>query len=402
MKIRFYPSQLQSLAILLCLLFTVKVTAEPAPNKQLDAVRGEIDSLSQQRALTKKSQQQLYSALREQSLKVSEINRNLRDTEKQIQTQDQQLKNLQTQLGTQQAEQQQQLDALQHQLRAAFMHAQPSYLKMLLNQQDPDLLSRNSTYYRYFHAARQQQIAQIETLLADLSEEQKAVFAAQRALASTQTQQQQQQQALAQETERRQQTLAALDKKLASQDQQLSSLKAQEQALQNLLEKLNRQSKAAAVAKAKAAQQAQQSERSAPLKPTGSFASQSGKLLWPLRGKLLAHYGESRNLDKLRWKGIMIGAEAGHQVAASATGKIVFADWLRGFGLLVIIDHGDQFMSLYANNSSILKSVGEHVDAGEVIAQSGDQGVRQTAGLYFEIRHKGSPTDPLKWLRKQS
>jgi septal ring factor EnvC (AmiA/AmiB activator) len=388
----------------LVLLMSFAVAAEPAPTKELDAVRGQIDDLSAQRALAKKSQEELYAQLREQSLKVSDINRALQETEKQIQSQDQQLRNLQDQLGIQQAEQQKQLEALYSQLRASFMHAQPSYLKILLNQQDPALVSRNATYYRYFHAARQEQIAELDTLLSNLTEEQKAVFAAQRTLEDTLEKQQQQQQALASETAQRQNTLAALDQKIASQDQQLEQLQSQEQELQALLDELSRQAKIAEQ-KAKAAQQAQQArktERSAPQKPTTAFASQSGKLLWPLRGKLLAHYGEPRNLDKLSWKGIIIASETGNNVVASASGRVVFADWLRGFGLLIIIDHGDQFMSLYANNNSLLKSVGDQVSAGDVIAHSGDRGVRQTAGLYFEIRHRGSPTDPLKWLQKQS
>lgn len=386
---------------ILFLFLSGTVSADPPSGKELDAVRGQIDNLSEQRALAKKSQEALYTQLREQSLKVSDINRALQETEKQIQTQDQQLRHLQNQLGIQQAEQQKQLEALYSQLRAAFMHAQPSYLKILLNQQDPALISRNATYYRYFHSARQEQIAQLDKLLSNLSEEQKAVFALQRSLEDTLEKQQQQQQALASETAQRQNTLAALDQKIASQDQQLTQLKAQEQELQSLLDKLSQQAKITEQ-KAKAAQQARETEKSLPQKQSTAFASQSGKLLWPVRGKLLARYGEQRNLDKLSWKGIIIASETGNNVAASASGKVVFADWLRGFGLLIIIDHGDQFMSLYANNNSLLKSVGEQVTAGDVIALSGDRGVRQTAGLYFEIRHRGSPTDPLKWLQKQS
>lgn len=387
---------------ILVLFLSGTVSANPTPSKELDAVRGQIDNLSEQRALAKKSQEALYTQLRDQSLKVSDINRALQETEKQIQTQDQQLRNLQNQLGIQQAEQQKQLEALYSQLRAAFMHAQPSYLKILLNQQDPALVSRNATYYRYFHAARQEQIAQLDTLLSNLSEEQKTVFAAQRSLEDTLEKQQQQQQALATETAQRQNTLAALDQKIASQDQQLNQLKAQEQELQSLLDKLSRQAKIAEQKTKAAAQQARNTEKSAPQKPTTAFASQTGKLLWPVRGKLLARYGEQRNLDKLSWKGIIIASETGNNITASASGKVVFADWLRGFGLLIIIDHGDQFMSLYANNNSLLKSVGDQVTAGDVIALSGDSGVRQAAGLYFEIRHRGSPTDPLKWLQKQS
>lgn len=133
-----------------------------------------------------------------------------------------------------------------------------------------------------------------------------------------------------------------------------------------------------------------------------SFAKRRGALTWPVKGKLLARYGSSRNLGKLTWKGIMIAAPTGKKVVASAPGKVVFADWLRGFGLLMIIDHGDQYMTLYGNNDSLLKQAGDNVSAGELIAQSGVRSMHTHAGLYFEIRHKGSPTNPLKWLSKKS
>ncbi|NOQ93028.1 MAG: peptidoglycan DD-metalloendopeptidase family protein, partial [Methylophaga sp.] len=132
-----------------------------------------------------------------------------------------------------------------------------------------------------------------------------------------------------------------------------------------------------------------------------SFAKRAGSLAWPIKGKVLARYGSSRNLGKLTWQGILISTPAGKNIVASAPGRVVFADWLRGFGLLVIIDHGDQYMTLYGNNETLLTKVGDSVSTGDWIAQSGDKGIHQHAGLYFEIRHKGSPTNPLKWLGKK-
>jgi len=127
-----------------------------------------------------------------------------------------------------------------------------------------------------------------------------------------------------------------------------------------------------------------------------------GSLTWPKKGKLLAHYGSPRNLGKLTWQGIMIAASSGDKIIAVAPGRVVFADWMRGFGLLLIIDHGDQYMTLYGNNESLLKRVGDEVGTSDLIAYSGEQDVRQQVGLYFEIRYKGSPANPMKWLRKQS
>lgn len=359
------------------------------PAKELGEVRSQIDQLSESLSADQQSKEQLDKQLRQQSLKVSKISRALKQTEQAIAEQDQQVKNLEQQLGDQKAAQQTQLEALYEQLRAAYMHAQPSYLKILLNQQDPALISRHHSYYKYFHQARQQQLTNIDELLNNLSDEQKAVFAAQKDLQLLLTQQTAQQAALTAEKQQREQTLAALDKKISSQSAQLANLREQEQQLQKLLDSLNKKS----VSKPPVNKQQ---------KPLTNFSGLTGKLLWPLQGKLLARYGESRNLGKLRWKGIMIGADTGNEVRASAAGRIVFADWMKGFGLLIIVDHGGQFMSLYGNNDSLLKSVGDIVDAGDSIAQSGNQGVRQMPGLYFEVRHKGSPTDPLKWLQKQS
>ncbi|MDT8310788.1 MAG: peptidoglycan DD-metalloendopeptidase family protein [Methylophaga sp.] len=357
--------------------------------KELGEVRSKIDKISDTLSTDKQNKDQLYLQLRAQSLKVSEISRALKQTDQALAEQDHQVKKLALQLGQQQAAQQAQLEALYQQLRAAYMHAQPGYLQILLNQQDPALISRHHTYYRYFHKARQQQLAEIDNLLDSLSAEQKTVFAAQKDLYQLQAAQTAQQAALTAEKQQREMTLAALNKKISSQSAQLDSLRQQEQALQQLLETLDKKS----VAKPPVNNQK---------KPLTNFSGLTGRLLWPLQGKLLARYGEPRNLGKLRWKGIMIAADAGKPVRASAAGKVVFADWMKGFGLLIIVDHGGQFMSLYGNNDSLLTAVGDIVDAGDTIAQSGNQGVRQMAGLYFEIRHKGSPTDPLKWLQKQS
>jgi septal ring factor EnvC (AmiA/AmiB activator) len=135
---------------------------------------------------------------------------------------------------------------------------------------------------------------------------------------------------------------------------------------------------------------------------TKPFAQLKGRLTWPIKGKVIARYGSSRKLGQLTWQGIMIKSAIGKEIRSAAAGRVVFSDWLRGFGLLLIIDHGDKYMTLYGNNQSLLKEVGDTVDAGELVALSGEQGVKQYAGLYFELRHQGNPTDPVKWLGKRS
>jgi septal ring factor EnvC (AmiA/AmiB activator) len=379
---------IRGLILFLWLFLPLNLAAEPSSAKKLEAVRGEISTLDKNLNLNKKTQAELQQQLKKQSLKVSEINRELNKLKQSIAVKDDELLNLQLEQGLTEQQQAQQLEALNQQIRSAFMNAQPSYLKILLSEQSPERVSRSNTYYRYFHTARQQQIEALQTTLLNLTEQEKAIYAVKKNLGDLEQQQLAQQEALKQQTAERESTLAALNKKISGQDAQLSALRQEEKDLQSLLNALAKKA-------------AQRPPPAAAVKPNERFSGLSGKLQWPLTGKILASYGSQRNLDKLSWKGILIASDKGTSVKASADGRVVFADWMKGFGLLIIIDHGEQFMTLYGNNDSLLKNTGDTVKAGDVIAQSGDQGVRQIAGLYFEVRHKGSPTNPIQWLRKQ-
>lgn len=386
------------LAFVLLLLLMSAVRAEEDSAQRLESVQQEIDSLSDDLSQKKASREEMYARLKAQSRKVSELNRELRDLQQQISEKNASLQQLREQAGIKEQEQQKQLDALYEQMRAAYINAEPSYLEMLLNQQDIATLSRSSTYFRYFHQARKAQLESISQLLSELNREQRAVLLAQQSLEADKARQLQKQQALQQETQKRQQTLAALDEQISGQDARLSALRQEEQNLQSLLDRLARQREQQARTEAEQQKKEAVTTETIPVKPNTPFSRLTGKLSWPLSGKLLARYGSPRNLGKLKWQGIVIDSPTGHDVRATAAGRVVFADWLRGFGLLVIIDHGEQYMTLYGNNETLLKSAGETVQAGEVIAQSGEQGIRGLTGLYFEIRHRGAPTNPVKWL----
>ena len=390
------------------LLISVGLQAAQESTERLDDVRQQIQNLSADLSDKKAERDALYTQLKQQSRTVSELNRNLRELKLQIAEKDKALNKLRNEMGIKESEQKKQMEALYEQMRAAFINAEPSYLEMLLNQQDIATISRGSTYFRYFHQAREAQLANINQLLASLNEEQKTVLLAQQSLHFLLTEQQQQQDSLQLETDKRKATLQALEKTISGKDAQLAALKEEENNLQALLDKLARQ-REQELARQQQQQKQQQTEKSAsapakrsvaPVKPNTPFSRLTGRLSWPVSGKLLARYGSPRNLGKLKWQGIVIASTTGNEVKATAAGRVVFADWLRGFGLLIIIDHGEQYMTLYGNNESLLKQAGEYVQAGDVIAQSGEQGIRGLAGLYFEIRHRGSPTNPMKWLGK--
>ena len=362
------------------------VSAKQDSEQQLQAVKTEIQTLNQDVSKNKASQAELFKELKQQSRSVSDLNRNLLKLKQDIKLQDQELERLEQKLDHQHSSHTEQLLALNKQIRTAYTHGQPSFLKVLLNQHDPATLSRSTAYFHYFHQARQQQLVDITETLGNLTADQKKLFSAQKIQQSLYKKQKQEQTALNKQTQQRKATLTLLDAKISGQDSRLTYLHEQEKTLHSLLNSLKNPPK----------------DKVTNTTPTStSFAKRAGSLSWPIKGKILARYGSSRKVGKLTWQGIMIGAPAGNNIVASSSGQVVFADWLRGFGLLVIIDHGDQYMTLYGNNETLLKQVGDRVKTGDIIAQSGDKGVRQHAGLYFEVRHKGSPTNPLKWLRKK-
>ena len=361
---------------------------ESAPAERLENVKTEIQSINADLSKNNASKKELYQQLKQQSRAISDLKRQLVSLKKALQDNTAELKKLGQKQSSQQQFHTQQVDALMKQIRSSYIQSQPSYIKILLSQDNPATLARTTTYYRYFHQARQQQLTELQQKLNSLTKQQKTLFAAQKSQQQLHQQQTQQQQALQQQTRQRKKTLVLLEKKISSQDAQLTTLREEEQSLHDLLQTL-------VVQKAKPIAQKTKIQHK-------SFARHRGALTWPIKGKLLARYGSSRNLGKLTWKGIMIAAPTGKDIVASASGEVVFADWLRGFGLLLIIDHGDQYMTLYGNNETLFKQAGDKVSTGELIAQSGVQSMHKQAGLYFEVRHKGSPTNPLKWLSKRS
>ncbi|HEC74139.1 MAG TPA: peptidase M23 [Methylophaga aminisulfidivorans] len=378
-----------SLCFLLCCISSV--TANTNSAERLDDVKSQIKSLDNDLSKKKANREQLLNQLKQQSQQISNSNKELRKLSSQLSDKQTQVKALREQAGIKEKEQQQQLDALYTQIQSAFMHAEPSYLEMLLNQQDVSKISRGSTYFKYFHQARQQEIETIKQSLTKLNEQQKSLLLAQRSLQNLLEKQESQQHQLQRQATNRKQTIAALDKTISTQDERLNALKSEEKNLQTLLDSLAK----------KVIPKAKKEIISPSVKPNTPFSRQIGRLKWPVSGKLLASYGSSRNLGKLTWQGIVIKSATGNEVKATAAGRVIFANWLRGFGLLIIIDHGEKYMTLYGNNESLLREVGDYVNAGDVIAQSGEQGIRGLTGLYFEIRHRGNPTNPMKWLAKQ-
>jgi murein hydrolase activator len=274
--------------------------------------------------------------------------------------------------------------ALAGQLRVAYMIGHQEPLKLLLNQQDPLHSGRLYAYYGYFGRARADQITQIRAQVQRLDELDGQLQQQQTELATLKAAQQQQLQQLERARNDRQQVLATLTAAALTREQSLARLKSQQADLERLLRELNRSLKSVA-----------------PPDNATVFGRSRGQLPWPVAGQLTAQFGETR-ASGVKWEGVVIATERDAPVKAVSGGRVVYADWLPGLGLLVIVDHGEGYMSLYGHNDRLLKAAGESVDAGEAIAAAGDTGGRAAPELYFEIRHGGKPVNPAPWFRARN
>jgi septal ring factor EnvC (AmiA/AmiB activator) len=271
-------------------------------------------------------------------------------------------------------------DSLAAQVRAAYVTGRNERLKLLLNQQDPAHLGRMVVYYDYFNRMRRDTIASVAADLARLNAvatEQETEAMRQRQLEQRQSQELDK---LEQARARRAEVLVAVDASIRAKGDAIAEMETQAATLEKLVEELR------------------EVLRDFPVEADAPFADVKGQLAWPLRGRLLRDFGQPRAQGRLKWDGVLVGAAPGTQVKAVYHGRVAYADWLTGLGLLVILEHGDGYLTLYGHNESVFKSVGEWVAPGETIAEVGDSGGQAQPALYFEIRRGRQPQNPHRWF----
>ncbi len=416
---------------LTCLLSTAYADDREQTQQQLDATKQDIAELKKQLSLVQEQKNGVQKDLRGTETQMGKL-------EKQVEALQTELKKTQGELDrlAQQKDQLQQSKTEQQRLiaiqaRAAYQGGRQEYLKLLLNQQNPEKFARTLTYYDYMSNARMAQLKQFNETLRQLANVEKDIAGQQEQLLAQQADLDNQRQDLDKVRKERQAALAKLNDSYKAQDQKLSARQQDQEDLAKVLktieETLARQAREAEEARQKALLAAQEAEKQrqrenaqakaddAPKRPKatpgalvssgganfgGAFAAGRGKLPWPVDGRLLARFGETRGDDaRTKWDGVMISAPAGTQVHAVHGGRVVFADWLRGAGLLVILDHGDGYLTLYGHNQSLLKGAGDVVKAGEAISTVGNSGGQDTSALYFAVRQQGRPSDPSQWCR---
>ncbi|MEE4278603.1 MAG: peptidoglycan DD-metalloendopeptidase family protein [Halieaceae bacterium] len=275
-----------------------------------------------------------------------------------------------------------QQDAVRRELRRAYQHGGRDELRLLLSEDDPQRVARMLAYYRRVAGARRSLIEGFRDTLAELSRVEDSLSERERSLDEQLARQQEQLAELEGARAQRRQLLATIESRLASQAASIEAQQAERSDLEALLEEIE------AVAARLEAE-----------KNVEAFSAAQGRMPWPVDGNISHAFGRPRAQGKLRWQGVRMRAEAGSTVSAIHHGRVVYADWLRGSGLLLVIDHGEGFMSLYAHNESLLRDVGDWVNTGAAVATVGSTGGQSETALYFEIRKDGKPVDPARWCR---
>ncbi len=272
-------------------------------------------------------------------------------------------------------------DALAGQLRAAYTIGRDEQLKLLLNQQDPAQVARMLAYYGYFGRARAARIASIDLQRAKLLELDARLAAEDEQLARLEEQARHQLEGVQRGQHDRAAVVKELDQELKDRRTKLARLKREEATLEGLLADLRRVM------------------QEFPVNSEEPFEKLKGRLTWPVLGRLVADFGQKRS-PGLKWNGVLLATERGSQVRALYFGRVIYADWLPGMGLLTILEHSGGYLSLYAHNQQLFKAVGDWVSPGDVIASAGDSGGRSRPELYFEIRKGATPLNPHQWIKK--
>lgn len=416
---RFLP--ITSCARILCLAlltlcFSLTAEANPSAAKtqaELSAINKKIEALNKELNSSREAHKDAADELKDSEKAISEVNRRLH----QLNQQERKNRETLASLEKQQASLLEKLDAQQQllskQLYQQYLHGQQSHLQIILQQQDPNEIARQLRYFSYISKARAELINGMQDNLKQMTEINEKTTAALKEIETLKIAQEEEQKSLQTQKAERSKVLKKLSTQIANQRNEINKLKRDEKRLSTLVERLAKIAKEQAAAKrrqAEAAKKKPTDPKTTPSKPIAknqalpssqydgsNFAALKGKLNLPVRGEVTNRYGTARQDTGVSWKGLFIRAPEGSDVKSVAKGSVVFADWLRGFGNLIIIDHGDGYMSLYGNNQSLLKNLGDDVKGGDTIASVGNTGGNETSGLYFELRRQSKPFDPMAW-----
>jgi septal ring factor EnvC (AmiA/AmiB activator) len=373
--------------VLICALlaYSGAIAADDRASKQkeLDMLKTRIEKLRSTIEIKEKSRSSNQTRLRLIESKIGELAGEIRATNNQLKASRKVLRNLTSEQAKIEQRIEQHNKLLAQQLYAAYTVGPQERVKLLFSQQNAAQMQRNLVYYQYLNRQRLDLIETARQNQLELERNELETRQAKVDLERILEQQQKQKASLTRDRNQRQNILGALEKELKKQGKDLSRLEANARHLGELIESLS--DILADVPDQRPEQQ--------------KFAKLRGKLAWPAKGEVANLYGNLKPPSNLRWQGVIIRAPMGNNVRAVSHGRVAFADWLRGMGNLIIIDHGDGYLSLYGHNQSLFKTTGDWVEPGEIIASVGNSGGQKKAGVYFEIRKRGQPQNPGRWCK---
>jgi murein hydrolase activator len=356
--------------------------AQSDEERELEAVRGKIEAVERKLARQTAERDERVSDLKRIELSIAASARELERIKARLREQHARRDDLAAQMRRAHTGLEKEREALVEQVRLSYMTGREELLKLLLSQESPATLGRMLAYYDYFNRARTQRIAAVRTELKSLealSAENRRVEDELATLEAAQTRELDSQQAARDE---RRAVVSKLDASIAADGSEIARLRDEEKRLADLVVELG------------------ELLAGFPRNFEEPFTALKGRLTWPIPGQIANDFGEPRGGGRLRWNGVLLHAPRGTVVRAVYHGRVAFSDWLPGLGLLIIVDHGDGYMSLYGQNEALLVESGDWVTPGEPIAQVGDSGGQPEPSLYFEIRHDGEPVNPHQWIAK--
>lgn len=351
--------------------------------RELEQVREKISDLKSSMDRQAAERDRISGDLQAAEVLIAEQRNHLKDLERQRDFSEKKKAELEEKLANRKAELNAETEQLAAQVVAAYTSGEQERIKLLLNQHDPATLGRVLTYYRYMSEFRGNNIETVNGHIAELADLQDQAAREEARLAGLARARTAELTELNAAQENRQALLVALKSRIAEEGSEIERLAAEEQDLARLIAELT------------------SILSDYPITSEEPFSKYKGRLTWPVAGNLLHDFGQPRSSSSVKWNGVVLAAPRGREVRSIYHGRVVFADWLAGMGLLVIVDHGEGFMSLYGYNETTLKSAGDWVAPGDVIATVGDSGGQQQTGLYFEVRQGTRPLNPRTWVVRQ-
>jgi len=379
-----FPAVFLSVCLCLCLaIFPAAASDKSNKEKELKALKSKIIKLQKTIGLKQENKSAYVKQLKKIERSIGDISQKISVSKKKILNRTTQIKKLRQLKKKSQSKLSKESSTLAKQVYLAYTLGQQEKIKLLFSQQSANDLQRNLIYYQYFSNARVNLINRVQQNIDTMLKTEAEINNTKQALQVSQQKLQNQKNQLNKTSSKRKTIIATLDQQLKQQGGVLGKLQVGAKALESLINSIEDI----------LIESPEQRFDDTP------FAKLRGQLAWPVKGKVRKLFGRQKQFSELRWQGVLIEAPVGRHVRAISRGRIAFADWLRGLGNIIIIDHGNSYLSLYGHNESLFKSAGEWVEAGDIIGSIGSSGGQKKPSLYFEIRKKGKPQNPTKWCK---